>query len=107
MPPGPVILTHCDRPLVRMSTLSRLAAVSDDAVWVPHHRGRPGHPVRLPGYLRNRLLAPDDVPLRALLGVTRALHVDDPGVLVNVNTPDALARLRGFEGPLESSQEGS
>ena len=63
---------------------------------MPVHRGQPGHPVRLPGWLRPRLLAPDDVPLRAVLhaGGARRLAVHDPWILENVNRPADLERLR-------------
>jgi CTP:molybdopterin cytidylyltransferase MocA len=97
LPPGPVLLTHCDRPCVAPATLAALAAQPDDAPWVPTFRDAPGHPVRLPAWLRPRLLRPDDVPLRAVLARAgaRRLPVRDPDILLNVNTPAAYGDLRG------------
>ncbi|MCB9529590.1 MAG: NTP transferase domain-containing protein [Myxococcales bacterium] len=92
--PGPLVLTHVDRPLVAPATLTALVAAC--GVTIPTHRGEPGHPVRLPAALRPRLLAADDTPLSALLARARPRHlpVDDPGVCLNVNTPADLTRLR-------------
>lgn len=93
LPPGPVLLTHVDRPLVEPETLARLVRASGSAI--PTYRGRSGHPVRLGAGLRPRLLAADDTPLSAILSGVRpsAIPVDDPGVLVNVNTPAELRTL--------------
>ncbi len=104
--PGPVLLTHCDRPWVHRSTLAALAAATDAAPVLPFHRGHPGHPVRLPAWLRPRLLAPDDTPLRAILfgHAPRALPVDDPGVLLDANTP-AQARERAATGSIEDDEQ--
>ncbi len=95
LPPGAVLLTHCDRPWVRPSTLAALASVRDDAPVIPRYVGVPGHPVRLPGWLRPRLLARDDISLREVLRAhaPRALPVDDPGILLDVNSPDELRRI--------------
>lgn len=94
LPPGPVLLTHVDRPLIAPATLAALAAA--DGLVIPTWRGAPGHPVRLPATLRARLLCGDDTPLCDLLAraCPRHLAVDDPGVTVNTNTPADLARLR-------------
>ncbi len=94
LPPGPVLLTHVDRPLVAGETLRRLIATPGSAV--PTHGGRGGHPVRLGAELRPRLLAGDDRPLSAILAAARptAVPVTDRGVLLNVNTPAALGALR-------------
>lgn len=85
--PGPVILTHVDRPWVAPETLAALMASIGPVV--PEHAGRAGHPVRLSAGMRPRLLAADDRPLSALLDEAgaRRLPVRDPGVCVNVNTP--------------------
>lgn len=100
LPPGDVLLTHCDRPWVRPSTLAALASSSGLAPVVPRHMGLPGHPVRLPAWLRPRLLAGDDVPLREVLRALapRALAVDDPGVLRDANTPQGLREIRSSRG---------
>jgi len=87
--PGPVILTHVDRPWVAPETLTGLIGAHGPTAVVPHHAGHPGHPVRLPASLRARLLAGDDTPLHTVLleAGQRALPVVDPGVLLNINTP--------------------
>lgn len=94
LPPGPVLLTHVDRPWVAPATWAALVAA--DGLVIPTHRGRGGHPIRLPAALRARLGAGDDTPLRDLVAAARPtrLAVDDPGVIVNANTPRDLARLR-------------
>ncbi|MCB9528596.1 MAG: nucleotidyltransferase family protein [Myxococcales bacterium] len=94
LPPGPVLLTHVDRPLVAPATLAALVAAR--GLVIPTHHGAPGHPVRLPASLRPRLLCGDDTPLRDILAraCPRHLECDDPGVTHNVNTPADLARLR-------------
>lgn len=94
LPPGPVLLTHVDRPLVAPATLRALIAAPD--LTIPTWRGVPGHPVRLPPSLRPRLRQGDDTPLRDILARARPRHLEcaDPGVTLNVNTPADLARLR-------------
>lgn len=97
--PGPILLTHVDRPLVAHATLEALIAHA--GLTIPTHRGQPGHPVHLPQSLRPCLLAPDDTPLSALLArhAPRHLPVDDPGVCHNINTPADLAHLRILASP--------
>jgi CTP:molybdopterin cytidylyltransferase MocA len=66
------------------------------------HRGEPGHPVRLPALLRDRLLADDDAPLRDVLAASNVIDVmvEDAGVLLDVDTPSEYEALRvRFERP--------
>jgi len=93
--PGHILLTHVDRPVVAPNTLSRLLTAAGAHPVIPFHRGQPGHPVLLPASLRSRLLEPDDLPLRDVLAQMEviALQVNDPGVVLNVNTPADYARL--------------
>lgn len=94
-----VLLTHVDRPCVHPSTLAALLAGPPEVSRVPFFDGRPGHPVFLDAGLCARLaaitLAEDDRPLAQWLAEAGAvrLDVDDPDVLLNVNTPEALAAL--------------
>ena len=92
-----------DRPHVRPETVAALAAAFRAAppqVWQPEHGGRRGHPLIWPAMLVPQLLAlgPGDSP-RDLLGrpevtgLRRALAVDDPAVLDNLDRPADLARL--------------
>lgn len=101
LPPGPVILTHVDRPLVDPQTLARLMTATGSVI--PTCGGRPGHPVRLAADLRPRLLAGDDGPLSAVLAEARPrrLAVPDRGVLLNINTPADLrwlSAIRALDG---------
>ncbi len=94
------VLVHpVDMPAVRASTvkalLSRLA--SAPAV-VPEFEGAPGHPLVLSRAAAEKVLARTDAQTleQALLGieVTR-VPTRDPGVVVNVNTPEVYERLFG------------
>ena len=96
-----VIVCLADMPLVRADTLVRLVdAWTDDAgahAVIPTHEGRRGNPVLLGRARFDDVLAlRGDVGARALLrdgaGVLE-LPLDDPGVLVDHDTPEALARL--------------
>lgn len=91
LPPGDLLLTHVDRPCFADATLDLL--LSADGGLIPTFGGRGGHPIRLPGHLRPRLLEPDDAPLKTLLGDVRRVPVDDPDVRRNVNTPAEYAGL--------------
>ena len=91
--PADVLLTHVDRPLVLPETLQVLMDAPRGRPISPVFEGRGGHPVVLPKGLLPRLLKPDDQPLRDLLLNPRQVVVQDPGVLLNVNTPEAYARL--------------
>ncbi len=90
---GPIILTHVDRPGLRASTVQALLNRSGSRPVVPIYRGQAGHPVLLPGWMRNRLLKNDDTPLNEILRRHRPLNlsVGDPGVALNVNTPEEHA----------------
>jgi nicotine blue oxidoreductase len=101
LPPGPVLLTHADRPLVEPATLTALLVAPAGRPAIPVHAGRRGHPVRLPAALRDRLLEEDDTPLRDVLTAYDVFYliVDDPGVLLDVDTPSEYQALHArFEG---------
>ncbi len=101
LPPGPVLLTHADRPLVAPATLRALLDAPRGRPAIPVHAGAPGHPVRLPAALRARLLEDDDTPLRDVLAACDVIHliVEDPGVLLDVDSPAEYEALRvRFEG---------
>ncbi len=91
LPPGDVLLTHVDRPDPAPATLAALAAAPD--LVVAAHQGRTGHPVRLPASLRARLCEADDTPLRELIE-PRPIELNDPGIHLNLNTPEAVERYR-------------
>jgi molybdenum cofactor cytidylyltransferase len=93
---SPVILWPVDHPMVAATTLPALRAAAEEAplaTWIiPEYRGRGGHPVLLrPEAWRAVFELGPDEPLRALLPrlgpqVLR-VPLEDPGVVVNLNTP--------------------
>jgi len=97
-PDRDVLFWPVDHPFVRERTVSTLLAArtSDQVgVWfIPTFEGRGGHPVLWRPEVRTDIfdLRPD-APLRALLPEfgpqVRRVAVDDPGVVANVDTPEA------------------
>lgn len=90
------LLALVDMPLVEPETVRAIvdrAAVGDAEVLAPRHDGRHGHPILLRRSLFPAIaaLGPDE-PLRALLRCrTRdAVAVDDPGILLDLDTPEDL-----------------
>ncbi len=97
-----------DMPLVQPATLLAVAAQLDHhPVVCAHHKGRRGHPVGFSQELYSELVVlAGDEGARRLVARYPALNleVDDPGVLVDVDTLDDLARVRSAlgEAPVES-----
>jgi molybdenum cofactor cytidylyltransferase len=87
-----------DLPLVRSSTLLAVAgALEHHAVVFAQHQGRRGHPVAFAAELYSELvlLDGDDGARRvALRYPALGLEVDDPGVLMDVDTVADLARVQ-------------
>ena len=98
-PGEPFIVLPADMPFVRRETAAAVlseTARRDTAV-VPVYRGRRGHPLGVPGRLRDGLLVADPRgnlkdALAAMGVVPLELHVDDAGVLSDV---DVRADLDG------------
>ena len=97
--PGPVLVIPADMPFVGAATVAAVVgrAAASDGVVIPVHDGRRGHPIALPGRLREQLLALDPATtLKAALADLQAaitlLDVTDPGILRDVDTPADLAR---------------
>ncbi len=94
-----VLVTTVDRPHVALATLRALieaSAAMPDALWQPTLGGRRGHPLVLPSEVVVDILAHDDPSLRVALARVprrRAVEVQDPAVLDNIDTPEDLARL--------------
>lgn len=95
-----------DQPLVAAETLNRLAQAHAEALsrdpghpaTAPLHAGRRGNPVILSRPMFPHVLALDgDVGARGLLAGLgerlRLVPVEDPGVLFDVDTPEAYAEL--------------
>ncbi len=90
-----------DHPRVRPATVAALLAAWDrdpGAIVRPVHDGRPGHPTLFP---RTTWPALGDASLpdgaRTVVESERVVDVavDDPGVLIDIDTPDDLQRERG------------
>ena len=96
-----VVVLPVDHPRVRPGTVGTLISAwrtEPEAIVRPVHDGRPGHPTifprRLWPTLRDASL-PDGA--RSVVEAERVVDVpvDDPGVLVDIDTPDDLERERG------------
>jgi molybdenum cofactor cytidylyltransferase len=92
-----VIFSLVDHPTVRPSTLARLAATTAPLA-VPRLNGRRGHPVFFSRPLLAEFLAlPPDANARIVLDRHAAeieyVDVDDPGVLQDIDDPEAYRRL--------------
>ena len=91
------VLALVDMPLVRPETVRAITAgfaQSDAEVLAPRHGDRHGHPILLDRSVFPAItaLGPDE-PLRDLLRRRRRgdVAVDDPGVLVDLDSPEDLA----------------
>jgi molybdenum cofactor cytidylyltransferase len=90
-----------DQPLVRVSTLTELAkswlAERPDIV-IPTHAKKRGHPLLIASRCVCSIVSlPGDATLREFVAqhasTTRAVEVDDPGVVSDVDTPDDYERI--------------
>ncbi|NLO80366.1 MAG: nucleotidyltransferase family protein [Xanthomonadaceae bacterium] len=89
-----------DMPLLQPATAQAVAAAlrAGAPAAAPFYRGRRGHPVGFAAALGPQLLALDgDVGARRILealdGRLACIDVDDPGVLIDIDRPQDLARL--------------
>lgn len=101
---GGVIVFLCDYPLISAATIARLAAAHGDApdgIVIPCHQGRRGHPLLFSRAILAELT--HDLILRDLVrrdpGRIRCLEVDDPGVLLDMDTPEDYSRIRSMIPP--------
>jgi CTP:molybdopterin cytidylyltransferase MocA len=101
LPPGgaAALVWPVDIPFVQSHTVRAILGAAAGRIIVPVHHERGGHPLRLPGACFADVMALDpERGLKALLEARRAevtrLAVDDPAVLVDIDTPAELARLR-------------
>ncbi|MFM9914765.1 MAG: NTP transferase domain-containing protein [Rhizobacter sp.] len=89
-----------DMPMLQSSTLLRVAhALRDHAVSYAQHHGRRGHPVGFSAELYSELIRlQGDEGARRLVSryPAQAIEVDDPGVLVDVDTVADLAQVRAM-----------
>jgi molybdenum cofactor cytidylyltransferase len=96
---APVLVIPADMPFVAAASITAVAerAAATGAVVIPTYDGRRGHPIALPGRLREALLACDPAgSLKAALAGLDApvslIDVPDPGILRDVDTPADLTR---------------
>jgi molybdenum cofactor cytidylyltransferase len=93
-----VLIALCDYPLVSPATVGLLAHMNTlfpDSIVTPLHSGRRGHPLLIARSILNEL--EPGFTLRDLLDREPArvyeLPVDDPGVLLDMDTPDDYVRI--------------
>lgn len=103
------ILLPADMPLVRSDTLQAIAReLHGHPVVHAQHKGRRGHPVGFAAELYSELvMLSGDEGARRLVARYPALglEVDDPGVLLDVDTESDLEQVRLAGPPPEGRQE--
>jgi len=98
------IFTLVDHPNPAADTIAAVVAAEDAAVVIPRYRGTKGHPVRLSRTVMDELLTlppsakPTDVLYRHL-AATRFLDLDDPGIVDDIDDPEAYQELLSRTGP--------
>jgi len=92
-----ILVLPADMPFVATATVKATVAECErsDCAIVPTFRGQHGHPLALPGRYRADLLAmPASLnlkeALRSIGGESREFHVEDPGVVRDVDLPSDL-----------------
>jgi molybdenum cofactor cytidylyltransferase len=92
------LILPADMPMVQTPTLNAVAGELDShAIAYAQYRGRRGHPVGFAAELYSELvMLTGDEGARRLVARYPSLgvEVDDPGVLLDVDTEDDLARVR-------------
>lgn len=91
-----------DMPRIRAGTIALVARALEEGARIAlpaDASGRRGHPVGFDASLREELLAlAGDVGARSLLArhaeAVRTLATDDPGIFVDIDTPEDLERLQ-------------
>lgn len=100
---GAFFLSPADMPLVNSATLKKLIAAYREGnmdVYHPCYGQRRGHPPLIAAALIPYILAfPGPGGLGALLSLYRGTSMDvdcdDPGILINLNTPEDYERAKG------------
>jgi molybdenum cofactor cytidylyltransferase len=99
---GAFFILPADMPFVRVETLQKLVCSFQEtgkAVYRPYYRGRRGHPPLISAALIPAVLAFNDPGgLRALLVAYKEHCVDvacdDPGILIDLDTPEDYQKYR-------------
>ncbi len=96
------LVLPADMPRVQPTTLQRVAqALATHAVAYAQYRGMRGHPVGFAAELYSELTAlTGDEGARRLVAryPAQAVEVDDPGMLIDIDTVQDLAALRAGQG---------
>lgn len=94
-----VIVALCDYPLVTAATISSMISRSSElsgAIIIPEYQGRRGHPLLFPRHILDELEA--DMTLRDVVRRTSSrvcpTPVDDPGILLDMDTPEDYQYIR-------------
>jgi molybdenum cofactor cytidylyltransferase len=95
-----VLIHLTDHPMVKPATFSRLIEEHERSampIVIARHDGRRGHPVLIARSLfRDLIAAPENEGARAVVNADPArvayVDVNDPGVLLDLDTPDDLVR---------------
>ncbi|MFZ0640594.1 MAG: nucleotidyltransferase family protein, partial [Candidatus Acidiferrales bacterium] len=93
-----ILVCLVDHPLISAEVVRRVIGAFDSAknkIAIPTYRGRRGHPVIFPsGMYAELLAAPESVGARAVVQAHAAdvieVPVEEEGVVLNLNDPDAL-----------------
>ncbi len=94
-----IFFTPVDYPAIEPGTVRTLRAqIPADGPVVPQRQGRHGHPVLIPVSIAGELLAlPESESARTVMHRhipnTRYIEVDDPGILLDVDDPEAYRTL--------------
>jgi molybdenum cofactor cytidylyltransferase len=101
------LILPADMPRVRPSTIQAVAdALQQHAVAYAQYQGRRGHPVGFAAELYSELTAlTGDEGARRLVAryPAQAVEVDDPGVLIDIDTVEDLAALRAVSGGVSTA----
>ncbi len=105
-----VIIAPVDRPLFHAEDVARLLD-SKAAIALPEHDGRRGHPIMVTAAVADEVLAlADEEPLRTVIqrdaARVAAVPVDHPGILFNLDTPEAAAEAAATHERSRANGEG-
>ena len=100
-----ILICLADQPLIRAQTMRLLCQghrENPEKIHIPVYNGRRGHPTLFPRYLLGELTGS-----RTLRDIIRAhpesvccLAVDDPGILLDMDTPEDYEMMRRLAGTI-------
>ena len=113
-PEADAVMIHLtDHPTVKAETFEAVATAYDKSrkpIVIARHQGRRGHPVLFDRAMFAELLdAPEDQGARVVVnadpGRVQYVEVEDAGILLDLDTPEDLARA-GFQLPTQAQRTG-